>query len=106
MHLDYWVKGWTEDGFCISGSLDDGTTDECIQNYYTTDFSAQAIGMEGMLQAINQQSYFEIMGVDVHTGYWLTDTLIPGEEGFPNLSQSIRGKPAEEIVKYWYTGLQ
>ena len=103
---DYWVKGWTEDGFCISGSLDDGTTDECIQNYYTTDFSAQAIGMEGMLQAINQQSYFEIMGVDVHTGYWLTDTLIPGEEGFPNLSQSIRGKPAEEIVKYWYTGLQ
>ena len=37
---------------------------------------------------------------------WLTDTLIPGEEGFPNLSQSIRGKPAEEIVKYWYTGLQ
>ena len=42
----------------------------------------------------------------IFVGYWLTDTLIPGEEGFPNLSQSIRGKPAEEIVKYWYTGLQ
>jgi hypothetical protein len=25
-------------------------------------------------------------------------------EGFPNMSQSIRGKPAEKIIKYWYTG--
>ena len=25
-------------------------------------------------------------------------------EGFPNVSQSIRGKPAEKILKYWYTG--
>jgi hypothetical protein len=25
-------------------------------------------------------------------------------EGFPNISQSIRGKPAEKIIKYWYTG--
>ena len=42
----------------------------------------------------------------IFVGYWLTDTHILGEEGFTNLSQSIRGKPAEEIVKYRYTGLQ
>ena len=69
-------------------------------------FSAQAVGMEGMLQAIAEQTYFDISGVDIHTGYWLTETLLPGREGFPNLSQSIRGKPAEKIVKYWYSGLQ
>jgi len=25
-------------------------------------------------------------------------------EAFPSISQSIRGKPAEKILKYWYTG--
>ena len=103
---DYWVNGWTEDGFCTAGALKDGTAVECIQDYLTTDFSAQAVGMEGMLQAIAEQTYFDISGVDIHTGYWLTETLLPGREGFPNLSQSIRGKPAEKIVKYWYSGLQ
>jgi hypothetical protein len=44
-----------------------------------------------------------INSVDIHTGYWLSPTLTPNFEGFPNISQSIRGKPAEDIVKYWYT---
>jgi hypothetical protein len=25
-------------------------------------------------------------------------------EAFPSISQSIRGKSAEKILKYWYTG--
>ena len=102
---NYFVTGWSEDGFCTEGTLSDGSTVDCIQNFYTTDFSVQAIGMDGMLQAIVQQPYFQIEAVDVHTGYWLADTLVPDDSGFPNLSQSIRGKPAEKIVKYWYTGI-
>jgi hypothetical protein len=104
------TEGWVEDGFCTEGTLENGAVVPCIQDYYTTDFSVQAIGYEGILQAIDQQTYFQITGVDIHTGYWLTDTLIGnGEanvgEGFPNISQSIRGKPAEKIVQYWFNGI-
>lgn len=85
---------WVEDGFCI---------DNCIQNSYITDFSVQAMAYEGTLQAIKQQTYFKTVGINLSTGYWHTDTLVAGPEGFPNLSQSIRGKPAENIVKYWFS---
>ena len=73
-----------------------------------------------MLRAIDKQLWFETKGTTASTAYWLSDTLIPdenqsgsdcglangscGREGFPNISQSIRGKPAEKIIKYWYTG--
>tara|TARA_B100000809_G_scaffold68000_1_gene65157 strand:- start:1636 stop:1872 length:237 start_codon:yes stop_codon:yes gene_type:complete len=67
-----------------------------------------------MLRAIDNQTVFEMLGTTTTTGYWLTDTLYaePNQqssngvplEGFPNISQSIRGKPAEKIIKYWYTG--
>jgi hypothetical protein len=92
----YFVEGWKEDGFCV---------DNCVQNNYVTDFSVQAIGVEAILRAIKDQTYFNVYGVDFHTSYWLSDTLKPGYEGFPNISQSIRGKPAEKIVKHWFTGV-
>lgn len=99
----YWTEGWIEDGFCVSGKTDSGEELECIQETYVTDFSVQAIGIEGIFRAINSQQHnFTVRGVNFHTSYWHTDTLVPGEEGFPNLSQSIRGKPAEDIVRYWY----
>ena len=87
-------QGWVEDGFCVNN---------CIQNTYVTDFSIQALAVEGAFQAIKEQTYFKTYGVNFSTGYWHTDTLTPGSEGFPNLSQSIRGKPAENIVKYWFS---
>jgi hypothetical protein len=104
------IDGWVEDGFCTKGILDDGSLVPCIQDYYISDFSVQAIGYEGIFKAIEEQSYFNITGIDIHTGFWLTDTLIGnGEvnvgEGFPNISQSIRGKPAEDIVQYWFNGI-
>jgi hypothetical protein len=86
-------QGWVEDGFCVNN---------CIQNTYVTDFSIQALAVEGAFQAIKEQTYFKTYGVNFSTGYWHTDTLTAGSEGFPNLSQSIRGKPAENIVKYWF----
>jgi hypothetical protein len=85
-----------------------------------TDFSAQAIFIEGLLRAVDKQPWFETKGTTATTAYWLSDTLIPdenqygsdcgltfgscGTEGFPNISQSLRGKPAEKIMKAWYTG--
>ena len=89
----YFTEGWVEDGFCVNN---------CIQNSYATDFSIQAMGIEAALQAIAIQDKFTTKSVDFHTSYWHTDTLTPGSEGFPNISQSIRGKPAENIVKYWF----
>ncbi|WP_185817508.1 hypothetical protein [Shewanella atlantica] len=101
---DFFLKGWKEDGFCTSATLEDGAVDNCIQESFVTDFSVQAVGIEGIMQAIADQDSFEIGSVDIHTGYWLSETLVPGKEGFPNISQSIRGKPAESILKHWYTG--
>ena len=109
----YLSKGWWEDGFCTEGTLD-GVYYECTQYEIQTDFSAQAILTEAVLRAIDNQVVFETLGTTTTTGYWLSDTLYaePNQqpidgvplEGFPNISQSIRGKPAEKIIKYWYTG--
>ena len=112
-HASFLTTGWIEDGFCTAGVIN-GITTDCIQYEVKTDFSAQAIFTEGLLRAANNQPYFDTLGATTATGYWLSDTLIPDEnqlpassntiEGFPNMSQSIRGKPAEKIIKYWYTG--
>ena len=108
----YLSKGWWEDGFCTAGNLD-GVYYECTQYEIQTDFSAQAILTEALLRAVDNQVVFEVLGTTTTTGYWLSDTLYaePNQhrnktplEGFPNISQSVRGKPAEKIIKYWYTG--
>jgi hypothetical protein len=111
----YFKDGWIEDGFCISGITSDGKTTNCVQTSYVTDFSIQAIGIDGVLRAIKSQTYFKVQSVNFHSSYWHTDTLKPStgfiqtqfgskedSEGFPNLSQSIRGKPAEAVVKQWF----
>ena len=111
-HASFLSKGWVEDGFCTQGTYDDVYYDDCMQWNVPTDFSAQAIFIEGMLRAIDKQPWFETKGTTASTAYWLSDTLIPdqterlgfGLEGFPNISQSLRGKPAEKIIKAWYTG--
>jgi len=112
-HASFLTTGWIEDGFCTAGVIN-GDTTECVQYEVKTDFSAQAIFTEGLLRAADNQPYFDTLGTTTSTGYWLSDTLIPDEnqlpassntiEGFPNMSQSIRGKPAEKIIKYWYSG--
>ena len=104
-HVGFLSRGWIEDGFCVSGTVNN-TIYDCIQKQIQPDFSAQAIWYEGVLRAIDKQSYYEVAGTTTSTGYWLSDTLMhDGEvEAFPSTSQSIRGKPAEKILKYWYTG--
>jgi hypothetical protein len=101
---DYFINGWTEDGFCVNS---------CIQLTYVTDNSVQAIGFEAAFEAIMAQSQFTTAAIDFDTSYWLTDDIGPDNLGwdayanliqydFPNLSQSIRNKPAEGIVRYWF----
>jgi hypothetical protein len=110
----YFKEGWVEDGFCVTGTNTDGTANNCIQKTYVTDFSVQAIGIEGIFQAIKEQTYFKTYGVDLHTSFWLTDNVTPSPEhydnhakmyntDFPNLSQSVRNKPAQDIVKHWFS---
>jgi len=110
----YFKEGWVEDGFCVTGKNTDGTENKCIQKTYVTDFSVQAVGIEGIFQAIKEQTRFTVYGVDLHTSFWLTDNVMPSPESwddnmkmyntdFPNLSQSIRNKPSENIVKYWFS---
>lgn len=105
---DYFINGWTEDGFCVTSG-----TNPCIQLTYVTDNSVQAIGTEAALQAITAQTQFTTGTINFDTSYWLTDDVIPVDYGwssfanvhqydFPNLSQSIRNKPAEGIVRYWF----
>ena len=97
-------QGWVEDGFCVALGTDTPIAfgPSCMQLNYVTDFSVQAQAIEGAFEAIKSQPYFKTYGVNFSTGYWHTDTIVPGPEGFPNYSQSIRGKPSENIVKYWY----
>jgi hypothetical protein len=98
---DYYVTAWTESVFCVVFG-----GNSCVQKTYTTDFSVQAIGYEAMLRAVNEQTYFKNNTVNIDAGYWLTDDLTPrlseAQPGFPNLHQSVRNKPAEAIVKYWF----
>ena len=112
-HKMFLSTGWKEDGFCTDGTYDGVSYEgECMQWAIPTDFSAQAIFIEGMLRAIDKDPWWNTKGTTASTAYWLSDTLIPnsterlddGIEGFPNISQSVRGKPAEKIIKAWYTG--
>jgi hypothetical protein len=101
-------EGWVEDGFCIKEGGDGAPVSwgnpECNkQMNYITDFSIQALAIEGAFQAIKEQTLIKTYGINFSTSYWHTDTLVPGQEGFPNLSQSIRGKPAENVVKHWFS---
>jgi hypothetical protein len=90
-HKDYFVNGWVEDAGCWS---------TLCATSLTTDFSVQAIGIEAALEAINQQTFFKTESVFINS-YWLTDTITP-HDSFPNISQSIRNKPAESIVYQWW----
>ena len=91
-----------------SGCAPDGTGD-CLQNRVVTDFSIQAITMEALLEFFATQDYVPVYSLDSNN-YWHTDTIIPVPCNnlkavcgfFPNLSASIRNKPAEVILYKWF----
>lgn len=89
-------KGYLEDSFCF---------EPCSQKYLTENFSMQAIAVEGAMRGISSQNIFKTGGVTA-TNYWHRDEIIPtlvnGNISFPNISSSIRNKPAEGVFKAWF----
>ncbi len=89
-------------------SLVDGFREPyCIQRgadpcYLIPDFSVQAIAYEAMMEAINEAhgKFLNVEAVDTY-GYWFTDVLLP-QVSLPQISHSVRNKPAESIVKEWF----
>lgn len=99
----YLREGWIEDGFCTPGKLPNGTNTDCIQNSYVTDFSSQAFVTNAVLEELTTQTIFPTVAAINAGHYWHTDEIVPKDRrGFPNLSQSVRGKPAEEVIRYWF----
>jgi hypothetical protein len=91
-------EGWHEEMFCIQRGID-----PCYQKSLEVDFSAQAIAYEAMMEAIKEASgnYLDVGAVDSY-GYWYTDVILP-DVSQPQIGQSVRNKPAESIVKQWFT---
>lgn len=95
---DFLEKGWNEDMFCIAKA---GTP--CYQASLKADFSVQAIAYEAMLESvaeIQRAGQLKIGGVDAY-GYWYTDVILP-RNSQPQISQSVRNKPAESILYQWF----
>lgn len=88
---------WIEDNFCFEPCT--------LQRSAETSFSAQAVAYEAALQLANDQTYVTTGGAGPY-GYAFFDSLVETRTAnsftFPNLSNSIRNKPAEGIVRDWF----
>ena len=98
---NYYSNNWI-DNFCMNDAI---AQNKCPQNSYTTDFSVQAIAVESAFEALSTQSIFTTGSITINA-YAVTDTMVPTNLGgvtvFHNIDGSIRNKPAETIVKYWF----
>jgi len=94
--------GYVEETGCTVNMYDmnAGSNLGCIQKDVVVDFSLQAIVYQATLEAINELPSNDL--IVVSRDYWQTDVMKP-YTAYPNLSSSIRNKPAESIVKQWYT---
>jgi hypothetical protein len=95
---DFYNGGsWIEDNWCIEPCA--------AQRSLTTSFSAQAVAYEAALELANEQTYVTTGGVGPY-GYayfdLLSETRTANSITFPNISNSIRNKPAEAIVRDWF----
>lgn len=95
---------WLEETGCTTNlaiiPIVSGPSDICLQKQTKTDFSLQAIAYEAMLEHVNQLPASAKITL-IPQGYWQTDVIKP-YTAFPNISESIRNKPAESILKAWY----
>ena len=86
--------GFVELTFCMPDA-----SSNCGQRKHKPDFSMQAILLEAQLEFIASLPRSTLAGVSFP--YWLDDNLYP-TNNFPNLSGSIRAKPAEAIAYRWF----
>jgi len=68
---------------------------------YVADWKTQAIAYEALFRAI-QNSSTRVDGI-ISYGYWWTDAMPPKTFMRSDLSQSIRGKDAEQVFYEWAT---
>lgn len=95
-HKKFLDVGWVEDSGCWKPY-----TSVCYgEQGVTTDFGLQALLTQAALEVIREQRSVQVESVS-GGGFWLGDNLAP-KESFPNISQSIRNKPAEFIVYKWW----
>ena len=91
-------NGWNEDMSCVRKG-----DDPCYQLHLEVDFSVQAIAYEAMLEAIAQvhtEQQMDVYGVET-TGYLFMDVVLP-HVSHPQISQSVRDKPAEAVIYQWF----
>ncbi len=65
-----------------------------------TDFSLQAIVIQAQLEYIKSLNRNNL--VVFANDYLVTDPLTP-QTAFPNIAYSIRNKPAEGVVRTWFS---
>lgn len=94
--------GYVEETGCTSSMFDmnAGSKLGCIQKNVVVDFALQAIVYQATLEAINELPTNNL--IVVSRDYWMTDVMTP-YTAYPNLASSIRNKPAESILKMWYS---
>lgn len=94
--------GYVEETGCTTSMFDmnAGSKLGCIQKDVVVDFSLQAIVYQATMEAINELPSDDM--IVVSRDYWMTDVMNP-YTAYPNLSSSIRNKPAESILKMWYS---
>ena len=95
-YKDFLVDGFQET-YCTQKGAD-----LCYQTKLKPDFSVQAIAYEAMMEAIKEAhiKFLNVAAVDTY-GYSFTDVLLP-QVSLPQISHSIRNKPAESIIKEWF----
>jgi hypothetical protein len=93
--------GYVEETGCTGSMyMFDVNTGGCIQKDVVVDFSLQAIVYQATLELINELPINN--AIIVPRDYWMTDVINP-YTAYPNLASSIRNKPAESILKMWYS---
>lgn len=99
-HPSWPFTGWIEEGYCLPG---------CPQLSVQTDFASQAMATEALFEEIVAADAKGLMhlGAVESEAYWYSDPVMPsaaiyGYGSFPNISQTIRNKPAESIVYQWF----
>jgi hypothetical protein len=91
-------NGWNEDMSCVRKG-----DDPCYQLHLEVDFSVQAIAYEAMLEAVAQvhtEQQMDVYGVET-AGYLFMDVVLP-HVSHPQISQSVRDKPAEAVIYQWF----
>jgi hypothetical protein len=94
--------GHMEETGCTTGIGDlNISPNGCIQRETNPDFSIQAIIYEATLESINQITTTSPLTV-LAGEYWEVDSL-QSPSPFPNIGASPRNKPAEGVLKHWFT---